>query len=560
VDRPPPISAPYSLLALAVILLAPPVLNAQAKDGSDGSTGDTAALLKAIDRLVEQNRRLEEQNRQLIDQINALRQALASTVAALANAHPPDGATVNSGPAAAPAIEPSKSAPNSEPSPTIPPVERPPADPSASPNPQSGAGPGAAGPNQNAGQNQSAASDNANGSSGSPVLFGEWNPGDGFTVARTKWGQLDLSGYMVMRYLNQLPPHQTGTDHLGRPVPVQARQDFQFHRVLLYAKGWLFTPKFNYLTVIWTVNDTTQVAVGGALWYNFNKNLSIGGGYTALPGTQSMQGSHPYWPSYDRVMADEFFRPFYTQGVFGTWKVAPRLVYRFAVGNNLSLLGITANQLSRDLSAGGSLTWLPTTGEFGPRGAFGDYEEHEKLATRFNIAFTRSREPRFTPEDEAAANTTLRLADSLNVFDTGTFAPGVTVTKVTYEMVSSAAGIKYHGFWLQGEGYARRLRDFVATGPLPISVVRDFGFYAQAAYMVVPKRVELYGSTSYVFSDYGKPKEFIAGGNYYPWNTRNIRVNLQLIKIDHSPVNSTFGFYSGQITGTILAFGMTVLY
>ena len=93
--------------------------------------------------------------------------------------------------------------------------------------------------------------------------------------------------------------------------------------------------------------------------------------------------------------------------IFGTGVLVPRLRYRFAVGNNLSLLGIPANQLSRNLSAGGSLTWEPTTGEFGPRGAFGDYEDHEKLATRFNLAFTRSRDPRFSPLDEAAANTTV---------------------------------------------------------------------------------------------------------------------------------------------------------
>ncbi len=531
------------------------LLMAQSTAGPEARAADTAQLLITIDQLVEQNRRLEQQNRQLIDQINALRKYLAAQLPPPVETNPPDGKTVRTVPVVASTPPVAPSAPN----PVSPPVPTPNSQPAANqpplPSQPAASGAGAANPNQNAG------GFTGEGSNGSPALFGEWNPGEGFTVAKTRYGQLDLSGYMVMRYLNQLPPSQNNaTDHLGRPIPVQARQDFQFHRVLLYAKGWLFSPKFTYLTVIWTVNDTTQVAVGGALIYNFNKYLTLGGGYTALPGTQSMQGSHPYWPTYDRVMADEFFRPFYTEGVFGTGQLVPRLVYRFAVGNNLSLLGIPANQLSRNLSAGGSLTWLPTTGEFGPRGAFGDYENHEKLATRFNLAFTRSREPRFTPEDEAAANTTLRLADSLNVFDTGALAPGVTVTKVTYEMASSAAGIKYHGFWLQGEGYARRLRNFVATGPLPVSVVRDFGFYAQASYMVVPRKVELYGATSYVFSNYGKPKEFITGGNYYPWNTRNIRLNLHVINVGHSPVNSTFGFYTGQITGTIVAVGMTVLY
>jgi hypothetical protein len=29
-----------------------------------------------------------------------------------------------------------------------------------------------------------------------------------------------------------------------------------------------------------------------------------------------MLGSHPYWLGHDRVMADEFFRPFFGYGVY----------------------------------------------------------------------------------------------------------------------------------------------------------------------------------------------------------------------------------------------------
>jgi len=101
---------------------------------------------------------------------------------------------------------------------------------------------------------------------------------------------------------------------------------------------------------------------------------------------------------------------------------------------------------------------------------------------------------------------------------------------------------------------------FVADGRLPVGTVRDYGFYVQMAHMVVPNRLELYGATSYVFSNYGRPKEFIAGGNYYPWNTRNLRLNVQVINVDHSPVSSTFGFYTGQITGPVLSIGFTTLY
>ena len=397
-------------------------------------------------------------------------------------------------------------------------------------------------------------------SNGNPAIFGEFNPGRGFTVARGEYGELNLSGYMAARYLNQLPGVQTATDHLGRPITVMPRQDFQFHRVMLFSSGWLFSPKFQYSTFLWTVQDTNQVAVGGALYYKFNKYMTLGMGWNAYPGTLSLQGSHPYWESYDRVMADEFFRPYFSQGLFAQGVIIPKLEYRWMVGNNNSNLDVAAVKLDRDLSAGGALTWLPTTGEFGPRGAFGDYEWHESVATRFNLAYTYSPEERQAPVGTPAGNTTLRLADSLNIFDTGALINNVTVERTNYKMLSAAVGMKYHGFWLQGEGYGRWLDNFVADGPLPVSAVRDTGFYVQMAKMIVPKRFELYGATSYVFSDYGKPKEFIVGGNYYPWNTRNIRLNTQLINVGHSPVSSTFGFYIGQLTGQVFSFGVTALY
>jgi hypothetical protein len=329
---------------------------------------------------------------------------------------------------------------------------------------------------------------------------------------------------------------------------------------MLFSQGWLFSPKFQYSTFLWTVQDTNQVAVGGALYYNFGKYMTLGAGWNAYPGTLSLQGSHPYWESYDRVMADEFFRPFFSQGVFAQGDLLPRLQYRWMIGNNNSNLDVPATTLDRNLSGGIALTWLPTTGEFGPRGGFGDYEQHENLATRFNLAYTYSPEDRQSAIGTPAGNTTLRLADSLNIFDTGALANGVTIEEARYQMVSAAAGLKYRGFWLQGEGYDRKLDSFVADGKLPVGVVRDAGFYVQVADMIVPKRFELYAATSYIFSDYGRPKEFIVGGNYYPWNTRNIRLNTQLINVDHSPVSSTFGFYIGQQTGPIFSIGMTALY
>ncbi len=502
---------------------------ADSKNTDSKNTTDTQSpvdrLIKQNGQLEEQNRELMQQNRELMEQINALRPPAVQPA-------PADSAT-----SATP------------PSPTPP-----------SPAQAAGNQPSDQSPSQDQQHDDDDTSLLPEASNGKTGVFGEFNPGRGFTVAKGEYGELNLSGYMAFRYLNQLPPDQTARDHLGRPIPVAPRNDFQLHRIMLFQQGWLFSPKFTYSTFVWTVQDTNQVAVGGALFYDFGKYMTLGAGWNAYPGTASLQGSHPYWESFDRVMADEFFRPFFSQGVFAQGNIFKTLQYRWMVGNNNSNLDTPASKLDRDLSAGAALTWLPTTGEFGPRGAFGDYERHEKLATRFTLAYTYSPEERQSVVGTPANNTTLRLSDSLNVFDTGAFANGLTVEKAKYQLVSASAGMKLHGFWLQGEGYGRLLDHFVADGPMPVNAVRDYGFYVQMAKMIVPNRIELYGATSYIFGQYGHPKEWIYGGNYYPWNTRNLRMNIQVINVDHSPVSSTFGFYIGQITGQVFSIGFTALY
>jgi hypothetical protein len=119
---------------------------------------------------------------------------------------------------------------------------------------------------------------------------------------------------------------------------------------------------------------------------------------------------------------------------------------------NSSQLGATAVELDRRYTTGASVWWMPTTKEFGPRGSYGDYEWHDQVATRLGISTTQSREQRYTDTTTGATtDTTLKLADSVNVFDRGALAPGVTIDQVAFRILSFDAGMKYHGVFLQTE-------------------------------------------------------------------------------------------------------------
>jgi hypothetical protein len=394
--------------------------------------------------------------------------------------------------------------------------------------------------------------------------WGEFDPGKGFLIGRSSAGEMGISGYALLRYVNQTPGERTFTDHLGNERTADGRNDIWPHRVMIFLKGWVGSPKLIYTVTFWTVLDTNQNAIFGNLGYQFSRKFSVYAGLNGNPGSRSLQGSHPYWLGHDRVMADEFFRPFFNSGVWAQGEPVPGLWYNVMAGDTNSILGVKSSQLDRKFTTGGSMWWMPTTKEFGPRGAYGDWEWHDKVATRFGFSTTYSPEQRFTNSTGGSDNTTLRLADSVNVFDVGSLAPGVTVNMVNYRILSVDAGMKYKGFFLQTEIYNRWLDNFKADGALPVGSIHDQGFYIQGAFFPVPKKLELYGATSQIYGDksagFGNSNEYLVGGNFYPFNSRNYRLNVQVIDVHHSPVSSAFGYYVGGQTGTTFSTAFSVFF
>ena len=312
------------------------------------------------------------------------------------------------------------------------------------------------------------------------------------------------------------------------------------------------------------MNTTDQNAIFGNLGYQFSRKFNLYVGVAGNPGSRSLLGSHPYWLGHDRVMADEFFRPFFGSGIWANGEILPGLWYNAMVSNNNSALGVTASELDRKFTTGGSLWWMPTTHEFGPRGGYGDWEWHEELATRFGVSSVVSPEQSFRNSGNNPENTTLRLADSVNLFETGALAPGVTIDEADYQVVALDAGVKYRGMFLQAEYYWRTLDNFMADGLLPVREIKDTGFYVQGSFFPIKQKLEVYGLTSQIYGDedagFGDSSEYGIGMNWYPYPTRNHRLNVQLLDVNRSPVSSTFGYYVGGQDGWTLASSFSVFF
>jgi hypothetical protein len=393
------------------------------------------------------------------------------------------------------------------------------------------------------------------------VASGEFTPGRGFDLVRTKYGSLNFSMYAMARYLNQMPGEQTWYDHLGRAREFSGRNDFYFHRAMLWFSGFVGTPKLTYVATVWTIMPTQQTLVYGNLQYKFNRHFKAGIGVAPNLSVRSMQGPFPFYYSTDRTLGEESLRGGFTQGFFVQGEIVKKLYYSVMLGNNLSTLGIQASKETRNLSKSVSVWWMPTTGEYGPRGGLGDFEYHKKAATRFGVSYVNSREDRFnnvgTPSPD---NTQVRMTDGVLFFETGALADGVTVEEADYNMMSIDLGVKYKGFNAQLELYGRRLSNFATDGPIPIDEITDIGYSLQISQMVIPRRLIIYGINSYFWDEFKRnPHEYGGGFNLYPTNSRSWRLNGQLMRVYKSSAGGTFGLYNAGQTGTTLTLGTDIL-
>ena len=389
---------------------------------------------------------------------------------------------------------------------------------------------------------------------------GEFAPGSGFDLIRTERGSLNISVYGLWRYMNQYAVGRSFTDHLGTVRPANPRNDLNWQRTFAWLTGFFYSPRFRYNISLWSLPTTQQTLLFGNLQYRASPAFVVGVGIGPNLTARSVQGSWPYWAATDRQMAEEFFRGGFSSSVWVSGQAVPRLFYTVAITNNISQLGVTQANDTPNLGYSASLRWLPTTGEFGPRNGFGDLEDHRRWATQLGLSAATSRESRYAPVGQTSPATQIRLSDGVIPFETGALAPGVTVQTLTYNYASFDAGAKYRGFSFQGEYYFRRLNDFIATGPLPLTSILDHGFMAEAMQMVVPRTVGVYVASGYVFDDFKrKPWELATGASFYPYGTRAWRINLHLIHVVRSPTGSFFGYYTAGQTGTTLSLATDIL-
>ncbi|HEY5839383.1 MAG TPA: hypothetical protein VIT19_10145 [Pyrinomonadaceae bacterium] len=358
-----------------------------------------------------------------------------------------------------------------------------------------------------------------------------------------------------LRYLNTTSSPDTFTDHLGNVREVHNRNDITVNRAMFFLNGYIWDKRLGYSLVVWTSAGAASIIVAGDISWRFSKHITVRAGYTGVPGSRSLVNTFPYYTATDRSMADNFFRPGFTQGVWATGEITKGLNYQAFVGNSVNTLNITANKIDTKLLVAGSVWWEPL-GKYGEPGKsvnmYDDYFARKKVRIRLGTSFTRSPEDRFSNLDQSAPdNTAIYNSDGVLTFSTGAFAPGVTVSNALYKMWAIDGGLKYNGLAINGQYYFRWLNNFVSDGPIPETSTFDHGYELSASHFVIPKKLLVYGKSSQVFGQFGNSYEYAGGVKWHFLPTERLWLNFELMRVNKSPYSGAFTPYTAGMNGWV---------
>ena len=357
-----------------------------------------------------------------------------------------------------------------------------------------------------------------------------------------------------LRYTNSQLGNDSYIDHLGAVRPVTRRNDFSLNRNMFQFTGYIFDKRLQYNLIIWASNTSAAVVVGGFVSWKFNKAITLYSGYWGAPGSRTLTGSFPYFVQPERSMADQFFRPGFTQGAWIDGEPWKGFHYELFAGDGLNTLTVPTGKIDPHLVYSGSVWWEPL-GTYGipgtrARSMYDDYQNNKKPVVRFGTSFTKSKENRFSNIGEGnPENTGLYNSDGVNTFATGAFAPGVSVTDVTYRMLAADGGVKWRGLAVNGQYFFRWLNNFRADGPLPIGETFDHGFELVVSKFVVPKKWEVYGRGSMVFGQFRNSYEYAPGVKWYIAGNHRVYLVAEGLRIFNSPVASIITPYNSGFNG-----------
>ena len=349
--------------------------------------------------------------------------------------------------------------------------------------------------------------------------------------------ELKTNAWIQFRYHGFDRDVTSWTDNAGVTRPVPNRNDFDIERARLVFSGHALDTRLTYFLQLDGDTDGFHTVDFFDYWWawKFNDCLQLQVGKRKVPaGRQWLLGARRT-RLIDRPVANDFFRPDRTTGVFAKGKIGDTGRYEAMVGAGYQ----TANVPNRLTDNRLAYAW---TNYFDPLGNFGkaltDFECSKPLV-RFGHSFVYSNQSGSAfgiPLNEADF---LRLTDGTRLTQVGALAPGVKVDRFKLYLYGVDFAYKGYGWSFDAEAFFRWIEDIAGDGPLTTSDLFQRGFYAEGGFFILPKKLDFNLRYSQISGVFGNSSEYAMGFNWFPLETRRVKVSLDVTALDGSPLQNT---------------------
>lgn len=354
--------------------------------------------------------------------------------------------------------------------------------------------------------------------------------------------ELRVNGRMQFRYTGFKREDDT-YNTLAGPVSVEDRNDFEIERGRLEFSGFMLDPNLQYYINIDADTDDQHRAIFHDFWvnYKFDDAFNLFGGKAFVPGSRDWLAGSTRTHLADRSLANSFFRPDRSVGIWAEGEIADGVFYRAMLANGFNTQDLrpapTPHEIDTAFAYSATSYWDPF-GDYGK--GYADIDCSCDLLARVGHSFTYA--PNHGQDNLAgtrAEEATFRLSDGSLLTATGVLGPGAQVRAFDVYLYAVDAAFKYQGWSLNSEYYFRWLEDLKANAPISTNEIYDDGFYVDLGKMILPKKLEIVGRVSTVDGAFGDSWEYAGGTNIYLNGDHSHKLTLDAAVLDGSPTSAS---------------------
>ena len=350
--------------------------------------------------------------------------------------------------------------------------------------------------------------------------------------------ELIIPGWIQFRHHAFSRDRNQWTDNAGVTRDIRNRNAFDIERARLYFLGWVHDERLRFFFHLDGDTDGRHTVDFFDYWWSwdFSDRLRVQVGKRKVPASRQWLLGARRTRLVDRPMANDFFRPDRTVGIFAIGKTGDSGHYQVMVGNGYRTSNIPNSETDNRFTFAGTQYFEPL-GKFG--GQLADYDNSKKPLVQFGHSFVFSPQTADSLDDPLPETDFIRLTDGTRLNQVGALAPGVTVSEFDLYYYGADFAMKHRGWSLNTEVFLRWIEEIRGDGALPDNDLFQHGFYVEGGRFLVPKKLDVNARYSEVRGEFGYGSEYAAGFNYYPLDSSKFKVSFDVTRLNGSPLQNT---------------------